>query len=200
MNAEELVAFEAEVAAAFKEKRIRGPIHLSGGNEAQLLDIFTGIKRDDWVFCSYRQHYHALLHGIPRDEVMAQIMAGRSMGISSVQHRFYSTAIVAGQLAIAVGVALALKQTQSAQKVWCFCGDMAATTGAFDEAHRFARGHQLPIKFIVENNRLSVNTPTMPAWGFPDWWPPRAEISQRILHYLYTRPWPHSGINEWVRF
>lgn len=190
MTRDDLIAFEAGVAEAFKAKRISGPIHLSGGNEDKLIALFKDISHEDWVFSTYRNHYHALLHGIPRDWLMAEIISGRSMNIASPEHRFYTSAIVGGCLPIAVGVAAAIKRGDSPRKVWCFVGDMAATTGAFHEATQYANGQKLPIKFIVEHNGMSCDTPTADTWGdgafqFPE-------------QYDYKRTYPHSGIGRYV--
>ena len=32
-----------------------------------LIKIFKNIKSDDWVFSTWRNHYHALLKGIPKE-------------------------------------------------------------------------------------------------------------------------------------
>lgn len=194
MTREELIAFETEVADAFKAKRIKGPVHLSGGNEDQVIEIFKRIQRDDWVFSTYRSHYHALLHGIPRDWLMAEILAGRSMNISSPAHRFYTSAIVGGCLPIAVGVAAALKRQGSPRRVWCFVGDMAKHSGAFSEAFWFAAGHGLPVQLIVEDNGMSVDTPTEECWS------PVGNIGNLCPHeeYKYERTYPHSGIGHHV--
>jgi TPP-dependent pyruvate/acetoin dehydrogenase alpha subunit len=197
MTAAELIAFEDEIAAAFAAGKIRGPIHLCGGNEEQLIEIFKGISRDDWVFSTYRNHYHALLHGIPREQVMAEVMGGRNMNLTSAAHRFFTSAIVGGTLPIAAGVAAALKRSDSPRKVWCFVGDMAATTGAFHEATNYAYTHGLPITFIVEDNGYSADSPTMECWG------PLCVLetdNPYVELYTYTRTRPHAGIGRWVDF
>ena len=148
MTAADLRAFEREVADAFEAKKITGPIHLSEGNEAQLIDIFREIPRDAWVFSTWRSHYHALLHGVPRELVMAEILAGRSMMLHFPEYRFFTSAIVGGILPIACGVAAAGGQ------VWCFVGDMTASIGAFQDAQWYAVGHDLPITFVIEDNGL----------------------------------------------
>src|SRR5258706_15007986 len=84
----QLIAFENSVAAAFESRKIRGPIHLAGGNEDQLIEIFKRIKRTDWVLSTWRSHYHALLHGIPEELVMKEILAGHSMQLHFPQYRF----------------------------------------------------------------------------------------------------------------
>ena len=47
----------------YMKKKIKGPIHLSGNNENQLIKIFKKINKQDWVFVGWRNHYHALLKG-----------------------------------------------------------------------------------------------------------------------------------------
>ena len=190
MNASDLIAFEAEVAQAFKEKKISGPIHLSGGNEKDIIDIFRSVKPTDWVFSTYRNHYHALLHGIPRDWLMAEILAGRSMNISSPEHRFLTSAIVGGTLPIAVGVAYTLKEGH----VWCFVGDMCARSGAFHEAWQYAVGFDLPITFVIENNDMSCDSPTEACWGKPG----TRGSSDKMYGYSYKRTYPHSGTGDYV--
>jgi pyruvate dehydrogenase E1 component alpha subunit len=190
MHKDDLIAFEKEVAEAFERQEIPGPIHLSGGNEDELIEIFKHIKREDWVFSTYRSHYHALLHGIPRDWLMAEIRAGRSMNIHSESHRFHSSAIVGGCLPIAVGVAAGLKRLNQPEQVWCFVGDMAAHSGSFAEAQEYASAHELPLTFIVEDNGLSCDTPTLEVCG--------TGYKANIEWYRYTRQWPHSGIGRYV--
>ncbi len=192
MNQAELIAFEDEVAEAFEAKKIRAPIHLSGGNEEQLIEIFSEISNDDWVFCTYRNHYHALLHGIPKDRVMAEILAGHSMNMSFPEHRFFSSAIVAGCLPIATGAALAIKRAGGKNHVWCFIGDMAATTGAYHEATRYAAGQGLPITFVIEDNGLSCDSPTQDCWGHG--------FVRLLKRYKFQRKWPHVGIPKYVNF
>lgn len=188
MTADDLRAFEQEVAEAFDAGKIRGPVHLSGGNEDYLIEIFKDIARDDYVFSTWRNHYHALLHGIPRERVMDRILAGKSMNLMFPEHRFFTSAIVGGCLPIAVGVAAALKRKREPVKVWCFLGDMAETTGIFHEAHRYACGQDLPITFVVEDNGLSTNTPTKECWGKHWMGKPR---TLKTIRYEYKRTWPH---------
>lgn len=193
ITADDLIAFEDEVAGAFEAKKIRAPIHLSGGNEHRLIEIFQDVGRQDWVFCSYRNHYHALLHGVPRERVMAEILAGKSMNMSFPEYRFFSSAIVAGCLPIATGAALAVKRGGGRNHVWCFVGDMAATTGAYHEATRYARGQQLPITFVIEDNGLACDSPTEECWG------PQG-YGHREIRYKFQRKWPHVGIPKYVNF
>lgn len=195
LTAEQLVAFEREIADTFNAGHIRAPVHLDGGNEEQLIEIFAKIKPTDWVLCSWRSHYKALLHGVPPAKVRAEITAGRSIALCFPEHRFLSSAIVGGNLPIALGIALAIKRRGGDERVWAFCGDMTAETGVFQECTQYAAWFDLPIQFIVESNGLSVCTNTADAWGkrFP---PPPLPI----VRYEYKLPWPHSGAGARVQF
>ena len=194
MTRDELISFEKEIAEAFEKRLIKGPIHLSGGNEDILIDLFKEIPKYDWVFSSYRNHYHALLHGVPREWIKNEILAGRSMNIYSPEHRFFSSAIVAGQLPIAVGTAMALKRTGSPRAVWCFIGDMGASIGTFQDSLKYSEGHNLPVHFIVEDNGFSCNSPTQEIWG------QEMRGSPKVSRYSYNRQFPHMGIGRWIEF
>src|SRR5262252_6831964 len=91
-----LRAFEEEIAQEFAAGNIRAPVHLAAGNETALIEIFERVKPDDWVLCSWRSHYHALLKGVPRHEVKAAIMAGHSISLCFPQYKVLSSAIVGG--------------------------------------------------------------------------------------------------------
>ena len=185
MTKEELVNFEREVANLFEQGRIKAPVHLHGSNEEALIKIFQHIKPSDWVFSTHRSHYHALLHGVPPELVKAEILKGNSICLQFPEYRFHTSAIVGGILPIAVGVAMA------GEKAWCFIGDMAAETGIFHECQKYAKRHDLPITFVIEDNGYSVNTPTDKAWGERLWLP-------KVIRYDYKREWPHQGSGKWV--
>jgi len=208
----ELSDYEDRIEKLYKQGEIRAPIHLSGGNERQVIDIFENIKENDWVFSSYRCHYQALMKGISEEWLEKEIIAGRSMYIMDDKNKFYSSSIVPGQLPIALGVALAEKLKNSGNHVWAFCGDMAAETGVFHEVTKYAHGHNLPITFIVEDDGLSVYTPTKTVWGtstFPSEngklhslvnSNENSHLEDRIIRYSYERRYPHHGIGVWVEF
>lgn len=181
MTPAQLLSFEAKVEEAFTQGRISGPVHLNSPSQAEpLLRIFQKIRRRDWVLSTWRGHWHALLHGVPRARVMTEVLAGRSMMLHFPGYRFMSSAIMGGMLPIACGLAA------GGETVWCFVGDMCASTGAFADATHFAAANSLPINFIVEDNRLSTNTPTQKAWG-----PRPSHKEASAQRYTYHRPGPH---------
>ena len=193
MNIKELIEFEDEVSELFLNKKIRGPIHLSGEGERALIRIFKYIKKDDWVFSTHRSHYHALLKGIPQEKILEKILDGKSMHIFNKEHKFFSSAIVGGCLPIALGTAMAIKWKQLNDRVWVFVGDMAAEMGIFHECTKYADRNNLPIIFVVEDNGLSTDTPTQESWGI-------SRKTLKIMRYKYNRKWPHTGVGKWVSF
>lgn len=193
---EQLLDFELDIAGEFNSGFIRAPIHLDGGNEDKLIDIFAAVRAQDFVCCSWRSHYKALLHGIPPAKVKAAIMAGRSIALCFPEHRFFSSAIVGGNLPIALGLAWSIKRAGGSEKVWAFSGDMAARGGMFAECSSYALGHSLPITFVVEDNGKSVCTDTSETWRRG----PLTAHGPNIVYYRYTLPWPHSGAGDRVEF
>ena len=195
LNEQDLIEFEEEVKLNYENAKISAPVHLTKGNEKELIDIFQYVHQDDWVFSSWRNHYHALLHGISREVLMKDIIDGRSMSTNSVNPKFYSSSIVGGIIPIAVGAAKALKLKNSSNKVWCFIGDMTFETGIFYEAYKYSKNLGLPIQFVVEDNNLSTNTPTDETWGGI-----KRDVPEDVIYYKYERGYPHHGTGNWVLF
>lgn len=190
-----LIQFERKMADHWEAGKVKGPIHLSGGNEDELIEIFKYVKKTDWVFSTWRSHYHALLKGVPSEWLEEEILAGRSITIVNQEERFYSSAIVGSIIPIATGVAMANKRDNKDDKVWCFIGDMAFETGGFYEMHKYAQRYDLPIRFVVEDNGVSTNTPTEETWNGI-----KREIPSDIIWYDYKKQWPHYGTGKWIVF
>lgn len=199
MTPDEMRAFEQSVADDFNNKLIPFPIHLSGGNEQALLDIFKNFKKGDFVFSNWRSHYHALLAGIPPEEVRRQIFAGRSMTICSPEHNFFASAIVGGCLPIALGVAWQLKREGKDNRVWLFAGDMTAMSGMAYECANYARWHGLNLYIVCEDNGKSVCTNTSEAWGMSYQKSPAKHLVAN-RDYEFQLPWPHSGAGQRIQF
>lgn len=190
-----LIGFEKKMADHWEAGRVRGPIHLSGGNEEQIIEIGKRIKPTDWVFSTWRSHYHALIKGVPSEWLEEEILAGRSITIVSQENRFYASAIVGAIIPIATGVALSNKRNGNDDKVWCFVGDMAFETGGFYEMHKYATNYNLPIIFVVEDNGVSTNTPTEETWNKI-----KRDVPNNVIWYDYKKQWPHYGTGKWVIF
>lgn len=192
MTAQTLIDQENVIRDLWEAGEISSLLHLMGGNEEQLVEIFKEIDRDDFVLCSHRCHFHYTLHG--GTDLVEKVLAGKSMFL--YMPRFLCSAIVGGVCSIAVGIALSYHSRGSKQRVWAFLGDGATDQGAFWEAIRFAEGRDLPITFVVEDNGGQCGVSMEQRWG--------PEISSSMLldiafrhpkvrYYRYTPKYPHAG-------
>ena len=214
---QKLKQFEKEVVEIFNDGQLKSPIHLSGSKddvcENELIKIFKDIKPNDWVFSTYRSHYHALLKGIPEEWLKNWILDNKSIHVMNKEHKFFTSAIVAGCLSIALGVAMAIKKRNDDAKkryklseeeyegtkkvnphVWVFIGDMTASLGTFQDCTRYAAQNDLPITFIIEDNNLSTDTVTEEAWGSPE-----KVYDHNEIYYKYERIYPHYGSGQFVK-
>ena len=194
-TSDELIAFEDNIVEHWEKGEIQGPVHLCNGNEAQLLEISKRMNDTDWVFSTWRSHYHALIKGVSPIWLKQEILDGRSITIVSEKDKFYASAIVSSIIPIAVGAAMGIKNSGGTEKVWCFIGDMAFETGQFYEMHKYASNLDLPIIFIVEDNGVSTNTPTIETWGGV-----KRNIPSNVIWYNYKNKWPHYGTGKWITF
>jgi TPP-dependent pyruvate/acetoin dehydrogenase alpha subunit len=189
----ELIEFEDEIKELYLGAKIKAPVHFSKGNEDPLIEVFKNINEEDWVFSTHRNHYHALLKGLPKEYIKQEILKGKSMHINNQKYKFFTSSIVGGSLPIALGTAMGIKRKGLDEKVWCFVGDMAAEMGVFHECTKYAEKNNLPINFVVEDNGLSINTPTKEAWGLEN-------SNANMIRYKYDRGYPHHGCGTWVNF
>jgi pyruvate dehydrogenase E1 component alpha subunit len=196
---QELINFETRIAEHFNNGKIRAPVHLYYGNEDEMINIFENIRQQDWVFCSWRSHYQCLLKGVPQKEIEKEILEGRSISLCFPEHRIYSSAIVGGVLPVAVGTAMSIKLSKSESKVYCFMGDMTSETGIAHEAIKYSVQHNLPIKFIIEDNGKSVCTDTRKTWN-NDMLLYEGFNNDKIYHYKYETKYPHAGAGMRVQF
>ena len=209
LSKEELIAFEQEIAELYEAGNIKAPVHLRNGNEQILIDIFQRleISKQDYVFSTWASHLHALLKGIDPTQLRQDILEGRSITLHYTDHNFFSSAIVGGICPIAVGTAMALKKQAKSTRVYCFVGDMAFRTGICHESIVYATSHDLPITFIVEDNKKSVGTPTEECWGdipterlYEFYKNISIQTSVDVLYYQYEMTYPHSGTGVFVEF
>lgn len=188
-SADQLISFEDEIGDLYLANKLPFLFHLSGGNEKELISIFENIAENDYVISNHRNHYHALLHGIPPEVVKNKILNGQSMFIYDRKKNFFCSAIIGGTPAIAAGIAWALKRKDSKQKVWCFVGDGTEDNGHLYEAIRYVDGWDLPCTFVIENNDRSVEASNSERWGKSadyEW------NSPSVIKYKYEITYPHA--------
>lgn len=194
-----LIQFENKVCELFNKKKIRAPIHLYNGNEKEIIKFFKKVKKNDWIFCSWRSHYQCLLKGVPQKTLLKKILNGKSIALTFKKYNIFSSAIVGGNIPVAVGTAISLKRKKSKSKVFCFIGDMTSESGIAHESIKYAINYNLPIQFIIEDNNLSVCTDTLKTWKMK-----KLTYSNKktkfIYYYKYKNKYPHAGSGKRIQF
>lgn len=160
--------FEERCAQLYTETKIRGFLHLYIGEEAVATGVNQVLTDDDAVLATYREHGHALVRGVSMNAVMAEMYGkqegcshgrGGSMHLFDATRRFYGgSAIVAGGIPLAVGLALADKMQGKPRVTACFFGEGAVAEGEFHESMNLAELWQLPVLFVCENNLYAMGT------------------------------------------
>jgi pyruvate dehydrogenase E1 component alpha subunit len=161
-----VAAFGASLAAA----SVRGPLHLSTGQEAVAAGVCLNLRGDDLITSTHRGHGHSLAKGASMQRMMAELF-GRATGFNggkggSMHIADFSVGmlgangVVADGMPIAVGAAHAIRIRGEPRVVACFFGDGAVNRGPFLEALNWAAVHALPVLFVCEDNRWSATTPT----------------------------------------
>ncbi|MBN2870051.1 MAG: pyruvate dehydrogenase (acetyl-transferring) E1 component subunit alpha [Campylobacterales bacterium] len=160
--------FEEKCVELYSYEKIRGFLHLYIGQEAVAVGVMNALAAEDGVLASYREHGHALARGVSAKSIMAEMYGklegcsrgrGGSMHLFDASSRFYGgSAIVAGGLPLAVGMALADKMMKRNRVTVAFFGDGAVAEGEFHESLNLAALWQLPILFVCENNLYAMGT------------------------------------------
>lgn len=160
------------LAASDKPALVRGPLHLSTGQEAVAVGVCANLERADLLTSTHRGHGHTLAKGADVTRMMCELF-GRSTGFNkgkggSMHIADFSVGmlgangVVAAGIPIATGAAHALKIRKLPNIVACFFGDGGANRGPFLEGLNWAQVYQLPVLFVCEDNRISATTPTAP--------------------------------------
>jgi pyruvate dehydrogenase E1 component alpha subunit len=172
--------FETEAERQYKAAKIGGYCHLSSGQEATTVGVVHALEPADLLVTGYRCHGFALARGVSPDAVMAELFGrsdgcahgrGGSMHLLDVDRGFYGGwGIVAGQLPIATGLALALVRQGRSQAVLCELGDGAVNMGAWHESLNLAALWHLPVVFLIVNNEYGMGTSVSRASAEPELW------------------------------
>ncbi|MEO7823269.1 MAG: pyruvate dehydrogenase (acetyl-transferring) E1 component subunit alpha [Gemmatimonadaceae bacterium] len=160
--------FEERCAEAYALGKIGGFCHLYIGQEAISTGTMSMIRPDDYVITAYRDHAQALARGVSPRAIMAELFGrdtGTSGGKGGSMHIFDKETnflgghgIVGGHVPVAAGVGFAIKYRRGNQLCVCFFGEAAVNIGAFHEALNLASLWDLPVIFIIENNRYGMGT------------------------------------------
>lgn len=154
--------FEENVIAHYPEQEMRTPVHLCIGQEAIAAAVCTQLRKSDYIFSTHRNHGHCLAKGMTYYQLLAEFygkVTGCAGGKGGSMHPvdvdlgiLGTTAIVGGNMPLAVGAAWTSTFTHSDTVAVSFFGDGAAEEGTFHESLSFAAVKEIPVIFICENN------------------------------------------------
>lgn len=161
--------FEEKAGQMYGLRKIGGFCHLYIGQEAVAVGSIAALDlTKDYVVTAYRDHGHALACGMDPNGVMAELygkVTGCSKGKGGSMHMFDKekhmlggNGIVGGQLPVAAGAALTIRNKKQDGVVLCFFGDGAIHQGSFHESLNLAKIYHLPVIYICENNQYGMGT------------------------------------------
>lgn len=160
--------FEERAAQLYGKGLIAGFCHLYIGQEAVVVGMQTSQKKGDAVITAYRDHGHMLVTGMDPKRVMAELTGraeGYSKGKGGSMHMFSKDAgfygghgIVGAQIPIGTGLAFAQKYLKEKNITIAYMGDGAANQGQIYESFNMASLWNLPIIYIIENNKYAMGT------------------------------------------
>ena len=162
-------AVEEGICAEYAHRNIRGPVHLSIGQEAMAVGVLSVCRPEDVAVSTHRDHAHYLAKGGSAAAMIDELYGletGCSRGYGGSMHLFSreanfmgASAVLPGSTPVGVGLGLGCKLDGQGAVAVGFSGDGAADEGSFFEALNLAAVLHLPVLFVVENNGLSTNTP-----------------------------------------
>ncbi len=160
--------FEEKAGQLYGMGHIGGFCHLYIGQEAVVTGMQMALKEGDQVITGYRDHGHMLACDMNPDGVMAEL-TGRSNGYSkgkggsmhmfSKEKNFYGGhGIVGGQVSLGTGLAFANKYRGNDNVSLAYFGDGASNQGQVYESFNMASLWDLPVIYVIENNRYAMGT------------------------------------------
>lgn len=162
--------FEEHAARAYGMGKIYGFCHLYIGQEAisTAAAAALDVGRGDAMVSGYRIHAMALALGIPAQEVMDELFGratGNVHGLGGSMHMFDTDrgfwggwGLVGQQVPMGVGVAFGKKYRGEEAVTMIFFGDGALQQGAIHEAFNMAAVWNVPVVFVLENNKYGMGT------------------------------------------
>jgi 2-oxoisovalerate dehydrogenase E1 component len=157
---------ERRLLGLFAEGKLFGTVHTCIGQEMVGVAIAKALREGDVVFSNHRCHGHFLALKDDVEGLIAEIM-GRRGGVcggrGGSQHlcteNFFSNGIQGGIAPVSAGVAMAQRLQKKGNLAVVFLGDGTLGEGVLYETFNLASKWQLPLLFVLENNRYAQSTP-----------------------------------------
>jgi pyruvate dehydrogenase E1 component alpha subunit len=172
--------FEEKAGQLYGMGLIGGFCHLYIGQEAVVVGLEACAEEGDSRITTYRDHGHMLACGMDPKGVMAELTGreggysrgkGGSMHMFSKEKRFYGGhGIVGANVPLGAGLAFADKYRGNDRVTFTYFGDGAANQGQVYETYNMAMLWELPVIFVIENNKYAMGTSVQRATKSPSLW------------------------------
>ncbi|GLV59662.1 pyruvate dehydrogenase (acetyl-transferring) E1 component subunit alpha [Dictyobacter sp. S3.2.2.5] len=130
------------------------------GQEAAQVGSTLALKKDDWLFGSYRDGLACIVHGLPAEHVPLFFRGHPKAGLVPPGVNVFGQQIgIAEQIPHAVGVAWGMKLRRAKTAALTLFGDGATSEGAFHEGMNFAAVFKAPVVLISQNNGWAISIP-----------------------------------------
>lgn len=130
------------------------------GQEATMIGSQYALDKKDFILPGYRDIPQIYWHGYPMYQAFLWSRGHQHGGeIPEDVHVLIPQIIIGAQYVQAAGVAMGLKKKGTKQIAITYTGDGGSSQGDFYEALNFAGVYQLPVVFVVQNNRYAISTP-----------------------------------------
>lgn len=159
---------EERLGYLFLEGVISGTLHQSSGQEAVAVGVCSALEKDDVITSGHRPHGHAIAKGVDLTALMLELLGktggccggkGGSMHVGDLSVGMIpSIAIVGANIPVGTGAGLKFKLKKEPRVAVCFTGDGGVAEGAFHEAVNMAAVWNLPVIYVIENNRYAAST------------------------------------------
>ncbi|MDQ6655836.1 MAG: thiamine pyrophosphate-dependent enzyme, partial [Verrucomicrobiota bacterium] len=148
----------------------KGHFHVSGMGHEALAALGMQLRDGDFISGYYRDRGLVLGRGVASRELAIDYFAkraGQSHGRQMPSHYSYAAQGIwsvptptGAQLLPACGLAWGIRLDEKPNVVITTIGDAASRQGDFYEAIAFAKERQLPVLFVVEDNKYGISSPT----------------------------------------
>lgn len=159
--------FEEKIQELFDQGVLYGTTHLNIGQEASHFGLCSALDRSDWIVPTHRTHGFNIARGSSIFKMFSEMLGskhGLCKGLGGSMHmtdkatcNAGSSAVVGSGIAIACGIAFALRRQNKKSIAVAILGDGASSRGVLHECMNLASVWNLPVMFYCENNHYGMS-------------------------------------------
>ncbi|WP_243063752.1 pyruvate dehydrogenase (acetyl-transferring) E1 component subunit alpha [Humibacter sp. RRB41] len=130
------------------------------GQEAAQVGSARALRKDDFVFSSYRENAVAYVRGVSMTDMIRVWRGSQFSGWNPYDVGMATpTVIIGAQTLHAVGYAMGITRDGDDAAAVAYFGDGATSEGDTNEAMVFAAAYDAPVVFFCQNNQYAISEP-----------------------------------------